>query len=215
MMAKVTPNKDNESADKVLESLEAVDGDPSAGGGLDTLRDILFGPQAQATDGRLDGLERSLLQTKKDLSSSIDEEVGSLREATSAQLKTARQELEWQLEKQNNEQSSQLHTLEEEQKLAIDKLASDFDERMQAAQKKLNEKISELDNTVSEKLLEMQAEFRRRDDDLRQQILTLSDWLDERKASREDLSELLIDMGKQLQKVKKSKIIAAYNEEGE
>ena len=64
-----------------------------------------------------------------------------------------------------------------------------------------------LSDKLSEQMMEMQAEFRRRDDNLRQEILTLSAWLDEQKASREDLSDLLLDMGKQLKKAKKSKII--------
>ncbi len=185
------------------------------GGDLDTLRDILFGPQVQETDSRLGVLEKKLLQTRKELSASIAEEVGSLRDTSNAQLEAARQELVWQLEKQNNEQTSQLRTQQEEQKIALDKLSVDLNEKLSAAQQKLGEKIDDLSNSLSEQLMEMQADFRQRDDDLRQQMLTVSAWLDERKTSREDLSALLIAMGGELQKSKKSRIIDMGNEESE
>lgn len=215
-MAKDTP-KGSESLVDNPDSSQKSNGEDGAdgGAGLDTLRDILFGPQAQATDSRLDGLEKSLLQTKKELSATIDEEINSLRDAAGTQLKTTRQELEWQLEKQNNELSTGLRTQQEEQKLAVDKLSADFDEKLQSAQKKLSDKLDEFNNSLSERMLDMQADFRRRDDDLRQQIFTLSEWLDERKASREDLSDLLIDMGKKLQKAKKSKLTDAAHEKSE
>lgn len=212
-MAKTATKIEEKAATDAEAFLMSNDDGQKKDGGLDTLRDILFGPQAQATDSRLDGLERALLQTKKELSNSVGEEVGNLRDSSSAQLKTARQELEWQLEKQNNEQTTQLHTHQEEQKIALDRLSADFDEKVQLTQKKLSDKIDELGNRLSEQMMDLQTDSRKRDDDLRQQLLTLSAWLDERKASREDLSDLLIGMGKELQKAKKSKIADNGNEE--
>ena len=212
-MAKTATKIEEKAANDAEAFLMSNDDGQKKDGGLDTLRDILFGPQAQATDSRLDGLERALLQTKKELSNSVGEEVGNLRDSSSAQLKTARQELEWQLEKQNNEQTTQLHTHQEEQKIALDRLSADFDEKVQLTQKKLSDKIDELGNRLSEQMMDLQTDSRKRDDDLRQQLLTLSAWLDERKASREDLSDLLIGMGKELQKAKKSKIADNGNEE--
>ncbi len=214
-MGKQTTKSSEKEVMDALEQRSKDENGANEGAGLDTLRDILFGPQVQATDSRMDGMERSLLQTKKDLSSTIKEEISSLRTSAGSQLKSARQELEWQLEKQNSEQSANLHTLQEEQKLAVDKLANDFDEKLQSTQKQLIDRLDDLGDTLSERLLEMQADFRRRDDELRQQILTLTDWLDERKASREDLSDLLIDMGKELQKTKKTRLVDTGHEESE
>lgn len=215
-MAKAAPKKNDTSTEVDIDSLVGNDNSlGNDGAGLNTLRDILFGPQVQATDSRLVSLEKSLLQTKKELSKTIDEEIGKLRETGGSQLKTSKQEFEWQLEKQNTDQTTQLRNVQEEQKLALDKLSTNFDERLQTTQKKLSDKIDELSNKLSEQMIEMQADFRNRDDNLRQQILTLSAWLDERKASREDLSEMLIDMGKNLQKAKKSNLIDTGNEESE
>lgn len=113
-----------------------------SGGDLDTLRDILFGAQAEETDNRLEDLESKLLLANKELSNRIDE----------------------------------------------------------------------LNNSLHQQMKEMQADFRQRDDDLRQQLLTLMASLDEQKTSRADLSDMLINMGKELQKAKKSNITASGNE---
>jgi hypothetical protein len=45
----------------------------------------------------------------------------------------------------------------------------------------------------------MQNESRQRDDDLRQELLTVSSWLDNKLTPRKDLGQLLMELGQHLQ----------------
>lgn len=54
-------------------------------------------------------------------------------------------------------------------------------------------------SSLSDQIRRMQNDSRQRDDDLRQELLTVSNWLDNKLTPRQDLGQMLIEIGQQLQ----------------
>jgi hypothetical protein len=168
-------------------------------GDLETLRDILFGNQARATEDRLDQLERQLAAARRDLQESFTKRLDALTEKSSSQLGTAREELSQRLAKQDSQQGEQLKATREELAASIKQLGDQLREELQLNFRQLNEQLEASNVELSERLLAAQEEARQRNGDLRQELLTLSAWLDDKKASRHDLGQMLLNIGQQLQ----------------
>ena len=92
----------------------------------------------------------------------------------------------------------------------LDKLAADLSKQLQAVQKELTQQIDRQASDLQRKLLEFQSEARQRDDDLRVELLALGAMLDNQKTGRDELAQMLIQLGGQLQgNVKKTAVSAA------
>ncbi len=52
---------------------------------------------------------------------------------------------------------------------------------------------------ASDRMRLLEEETRRRDDDLRSELLTMTAWLDDKKTSRHDLGRMMEDIGQRLQ----------------
>jgi hypothetical protein len=78
-------------------------------------------------------------------------------------------------------------------------LADESGRQLQETRKELSEQLNKLGAELSDRLLAAQEEARQRDNDLRQELLALSAWLDDKKTSRQDLSRMFFKMGQQLQ----------------
>ncbi len=175
------------SSTKNKAEAESVTGANVSGADLDTLRDILFGNQARSTDDRLARLERELASVRRELNEQINEQVEDARQTAASQLAATRQELA--------EGHQQTH---KEQSAALAKLGADFDEKLRKAVKDLTSRIDRLEHDLIERLLTAQEESQGRDNDLRQELLTISAWLDDKKASRRDLGTMLVEIGEEL-----------------
>ncbi|RMH00823.1 MAG: hypothetical protein D6706_02915 [Chloroflexi bacterium] len=155
---------------------------------IEQLRDILFGHHARAIENRLDHLEKRLDTTRREWNEMLETRINKLAESSNSQLATTRQEF-----------AEQLQALQKEITSSIEKLATEFQNQLASTRQEFTDKIDRLADELTERLSAAQSESRQRDDDLRQELLTLSAWLDNKKASRETLADLLIEMGRKLQ----------------
>lgn len=168
-------------------------------GDMETLRDILFGNQARATEDRLDQLERQLAAARRDLQESFGKRLDALAEKSAGNLGKAQVELSQRLDKQDGQHSEQLRATREELSAGIRQLGEQLREELQQSFRQLSDQLESSNAELSERLLAAQEEARQRNGDLRQELLTLSAWLDDKKASRHDLGQMLLEMGQQLQ----------------
>lgn len=114
------------------------------------------------------------------------------------QIRTTRRELSERLEALQTEQATQLRDVQRELNQRIDTLTSDFFAQLRQMQKELSERLDQINNAQSERTQTLQQESRQRDDTLRQELILLASQLDDRKVSRLDLGQLLVEMGQRL-----------------
>jgi len=77
-------------------------------------------------------------------------------------------------------------------------LATDLLTQLRTTQKELGDRIDRVNAEYSERVRTLQAETRQRDDSLRQELLTLASSLEDKKASRHDLGQMLMELGQRL-----------------
>jgi hypothetical protein len=170
-------------------------GELPLGNDLDQLRTILFGNQARAIEKRLNDLELYLDTVRREMTQQFDERITALAESSAEDLAKA--------EAEQNRQNKDLQD-------RLDKLATDLSKQLQAVQKELTQQIDRQASDLQRKLLEFQSEARQRDDDLRVELLALGAMLDNQKTGRDELAQMLIQLGGQLQgNVKKTAVSAA------
>ena len=67
------------------------------------------------------------------------------------------------------------------------------------AKSNFNQRLEQQINDLRQQLADFRAESRQRDNELRQEMLTLGAMLDKQKTGRVELGQLLVDLGQQLQ----------------
>lgn len=162
-----------------------------ASGELENLREILFGNQARATEDRLNMLEELLQKQHRDFTDALNKQGAAQREATD----TAERSLKNQLTTQANATQANHQALEE----SLNQLRADHKRLMDEMQAAFTQELENLRSTLSDQIRRMQNESRQRDDDLRQELLTVSNWLDNKLTPRLNLGQMLIEIGQQLQ----------------
>jgi hypothetical protein len=187
---------------------------------LERLREILYGSQARNTEKRLGDLEIRLEDTHRSLSDALNEKLQAVSDTASARLSDARQELGTRLDEQSAsqsaqlravqkdlterldrqaaEQAAQLRAVQKELRDALEQLAADMLHQLRASHKELSDRIDKLSADTAERMRSLQSETRQRDDSLRQELLTLASSLDDKKASRQDLGQMLMELGLRL-----------------
>lgn len=184
--AAVSSNSDPAAEPKQSKGSEARSGE------LENLREILFGNQARATDERLNHLEDELQTVHQDLTDALNKKTSALREAATASEKAITTQIH------NLSGSTQANHQALEESLA--QLRADTKRNLEELQAKFTQELENMRTTLSEQIRRMQNESRQRDDDLRQELLTVSSWLDNKLTPRHDLGQLLVEMGQHLQK---------------
>ncbi len=114
------------------------------------------------------------------------------------QIRTNRRELSDRLDSLEAEHTNQLRAIQQELNQRMDTLSADFLAQLRQVQKELSERLDQLNSTYNERVLGLQAETRQRDDALRQELLLLASQLDDRKVSRRDMGQMLMEMGMRL-----------------
>jgi hypothetical protein len=95
----------------------------------------------------------------------------------------------------------------------IDQLSADLHDLIENARRTLESRLDRMQEDASERLRLLEEEARQRDDDLRAELLTLSAWLDDKKASRHDLGRMLEEIAQRLQASAQSEESQRPNEE--
>jgi len=187
---------------------------------LGRLRDILFGSQSRTMEKRLGDLESDLKKTRQEMTDLLNDKVGALTDSTatqfsdarrefnekldkqsvdqSSQLRSAQKDLTERLERQSTEQASQLAAVQKELSASIEKLAADFLRQLRETHKELSDRLDRMSAEQSERMRNQQAESRQRDDSLRQELLSMASSLDGKKTSRNDLGQMLVELGLRL-----------------
>lgn len=189
---------------------------------LERLRDILFGSQSRTLDKRLADLEAELRKSRQELTDLVNDKVGALTETMnaqtadirrefgekldkqeadhSAQVRTMQKDLTERLERQASEQVTQLDTAQKGLANSIEKLAADFPRQIRETHKELSSQIEKMSGEQAERVRTLQNESRQRNDNLRQELLNIAASLEGKKASREDLGQMLMELGLRLRK---------------
>ena len=187
---------------------------------LGRLRDILFGSQSRTLDKRLANLETDLRSSQDELTNLLHDQVGRLSEATSSQFADVRREFSSRLEKQGMDQSSQLRATQKDLSERLDRQSAEQTTQLQTAQKQLNDSLDNLAADLlrqireshkelsdrldslaaeqAERVRNLQTETRQRDENLRQELLSTASSLEGKKTSRQDLGQMLMELGLRL-----------------
>lgn len=217
-----TTNSHGQKARAVIESVSqasSVTSEPSAGE-LERLRDILFGSQTRVLETRLNELEVNLEETRREMAVTLNEKIEALSGSSSVKLETTQHELSGKfdaqvadhaaklrsvqkdlsdrLDKLSDDQAAQLRDVKKELSDNHEKLAADFLRQLRSVQKELNERLDKINSELTERTRNLQSETRQRDDSLRDELLDLTASLENKKTSRQDLGQMLVDLGLRL-----------------
>lgn len=187
---------------------------------LERLRDILYGPQSRITNKRFSELEARLETTRREWAAALDEKTGLVAEAAlnqlmaartdwnarldqqtsdqQAHLKTSHQELAERQTQQAAQQSAQLQAVQTALSARLEQLAADFLTELRASHKALSDRLDALSADHTERLRSLQTEAWSRDEALRLDLATLASTLEQHKVSRQELSQLFIELSQRL-----------------
>jgi DNA repair exonuclease SbcCD ATPase subunit len=204
---------------EVIEMQQAAVTEPTADE-LGRLRDILFGSQSRTLEKRLSDLETGLKSSRQEMDNLLRDQINALSESTSAQfaesrrefnekldrqgteqssqLRAAQKELAERLERQSAEQASQLSAVQKQLSDSIERLAADLLRQIRETHKELSDRLDKLGAEQAERTRSLQSETRQRDENLRQELLAMAASLDSKKTSRQDLGQMLVELGVRL-----------------
>ncbi|MBK8619644.1 MAG: hypothetical protein IPN96_21675 [Anaerolineales bacterium] len=187
---------------------------------LGRLRDILFGSQSRTLEKRLSDLETGLRSSRQEITNLLQDQVGALSESTNTQLMETRREFNEKLDKQGIDHTTQLRAAQKDLSERLDKQAAEQAAQLQAVQKlltdnlenfaadilrqlrethkELSDRLDKQATEQTERARNLQSEARQRDDNLRQELLSMAASLDNKKASRQDLGQMLMELGLRL-----------------
>ncbi len=183
---------------------------------VETQRRELTEALLEKTNSLSESASSQLAAVRKDLSDRLDrqvtDEAAQLRTAQqnlggrideldasqTAQLRAAQKDLTDRIDHQSADQAAQLRTVQRELSDRIENVYAEILTQLRAVQKDLNDRLDRFNTEQAERLRSLQAETRQRDDGLRQELLTLATTLDTKKTSRQDLSQMLVELGQRL-----------------
>lgn len=202
-------------SEPILSSMEEPNPDD-----LGRLRDILFGSQSRTIEKRLSDLETGVRATRQEMIDLLTDKLNAMGDNTSSQFADTRREFNEKLEKQGGDQSAQLRSVQKElserldrqsadqvsqlgnvQKQlsdSIEKLAADLMRQIRESHKELTDRMDKVVAEHTERLRNLQTETRQRDENLRQELLSIASSMDNKKTSRHDLGQMLMELGLRL-----------------
>ncbi len=157
-------------------------------GELEVLRDLIFGNQARDFTRRITDLESRLETVRRELKSEQDTRAQSLAKTATDQTVALRKET-------NSRVDKEFQIIAER----LDQMSADLHELVETTRHTLEARLDRMQEDMHERLRVLEEEARRRDDDLRSELLTISAWLEDKKTSRHDLGQMLEEVGLRLQ----------------
>lgn len=157
-------------------------------GELEVLRDLIFGNQARDFTRRITDLESRLETVRRELKSEQDTRAQSLAKTATDQTAALRKET-------NSRVDKEIQIIAER----LDQMSADLHELVETTRHTLEARLDRMQEDIHERLRVLEEEARRRDDDLRSELLTISAWLEDKKTSRHDLGQMLEEVGLRLQ----------------
>jgi len=158
----------------------------------------------QITSTRADFVERlnmsieaqsqNLRATRRELADQIEQQNTDL----ATQIRATQRDLSMRWETQHTEQTAQLREVQKELTRRLDDLTADFMSQLRQMHKELSDRLDKLGEVQSEQNRALQVESKKRDDDLRHELVTLAGMLESKKVSRTDLGQLLTELGQRM-----------------
>lgn len=157
-------------------------------GELEVLRDLIFGNQARDFAHRIADLDGRLEAVRRELKGEQDSRAQSVAKTAADQTIALRKETGSRVDKE-------VQIIGER----IEQMSSDLNELIEATTRTLESRLDRLQEEANERFRTLEEDARRRDDDLRAELLTVSAWLEDKKTSRHDLGQMLEEIGLKLQ----------------
>ncbi|MBP6016845.1 MAG: hypothetical protein KA586_09005 [Candidatus Promineofilum sp.] len=154
---------------------------------MEVLRDLIFGNQAREFAQRMTDLDSRLESVRRELKSEQDSRAQVVAKTASDQNTALRKESSSRLDKE-------VQIIGER----IEQLTTDLHELVDSTRQTLETRFDRLQEDHNERFRLLEEEGRRRDDDLRSELLTISAWLEDKKTSRHDLGQMLEEIGQRL-----------------
>jgi hypothetical protein len=168
---------------------------------FNTLAESSSGQLAAARKELADRIDRQVIEHAAQLRTAQQSLGGRLDEqgaSQTAQLRATQKELTDRIDRQSAEQAAQLRVAQRELSDRIENVYADVLTQLRAAQKDLTDRLDRFAVEQADRFRSLQAETRQRDDGLRQELLSLAASLDSKKTSRQDLSQMLVELGQRL-----------------
>ena len=157
-------------------------------GELEVLRDLIFGNQARDFAHRITDLDGRLETVRRELKSEQDSRAQSVAKTASDQTVALRKEANSRIDKE-------VQIIGER----IEQVSADLRELVETSSHALESRLDRMQQDINEHFRVLEEGTRRRDDDLRAELLAVSAWLEDRKTSRHDLGQMLEEIGVRLQ----------------
>lgn len=157
-------------------------------GELEVLRDLIFGNQARDFSKRISDLDTRLEAVRRELKTDQETRAQAVAKTASDQTNALRKESNSRIDKEVNIIGERL-----------EQLAEELNQLIESNRRTIESRLDRLQEDANERLRVLEEETRRRDDDLRTELLTISAWLEDKKASRHDLGQMLEEIGQRLQ----------------
>ncbi len=157
-------------------------------GELEVLRDLIFGNQARDFTRRITDLDSRLEAVRRELKSEQDSRAQSIAKTAADQTQALRKEAGSRLDKE-------VQIIGER----IDQMTADLQTLIEDTRRTVEARLDRMQEDANERMRLLEEDARRRDDDLRAELLTLTAWLEDKKASRHDLGQMLEEIGQRLQ----------------
>ena len=135
-------------------------------GELEVLRDLIFGNQAREFAQRITDLDSRLESVRRELKSEQDSRAQAVAKTAADQNNALRKESTSRLDKE-------VQIIGER----IEQLTTDMHELLDSTRQTLETRLDRLQEDHNERFRLLEEEGRRRDDDLRSELLTISAWL--------------------------------------
>ena len=187
---------------KELDTASLPPGLGNNAGELEVLRDLIFGNQARDFTRRITDLDSRLETVRRELKNEQDTRAQSVAKTASDQNIALRKEA-------NSRVDKEVQIIGER----LDQLTTDFQELMESNRRALESRLDRVQEDNNERLRLLEEDARRRDDDLRSELLAISAWLEDKKASRHELGQMLEEIGQRLQVNKPAAATEATDEE--
>ena len=187
---------------KELDTASLPPGLGNNAGELEVLRDLIFGNQARDFTRRITDLDSRLETVRRELKNEQDTRAQSVAKTASDQNIALRKEA-------NSRVDKEVQIIGER----LDQLTTDFQELMESNRRALESRLDRVQEDNNERLRLLEEDARRRDDDLRSELLAISAWLEDKKTSRHELGQMLEEIGQRLQVTKPASATEATDEE--
>ncbi len=157
-------------------------------GELEVLRDLIFGNQARDFAHRITDLDGRLETVRRELKSEQDSRAQSVAKTATDQTVALRKEANSRIDKE-------VQIIGER----LEQMTADLRELVETSNHTLESRLDRMQQDINEHFRVLEEGTRRRDDDLRAELLAVSAWLEDRKTSRHDLGQMLEEIGIRLQ----------------